>query len=523
MKINWAKYIFFVIVIILIGLAIYLLYTDKNKNTYAIENNKLEVNMIRELNIGVCKYDTINPILSKNRDIQYLDKLIFEPLLDITYDFKIENKLAKEFSKLNDTTYILKLREDVYWHDKEKFTSDDVIFTINNLKDNKIDSIYKENVKYIKEVEKIDEYTVKIVLNQKVDFFEYMMCIPILASHSYDKNLNSKTTLPIGTGNFKITKIEGNNIIIESSNLDSQSKITKINLVLKDSSNDLYTALEKNEIDLMITDNINYDDYIGTIGYKIIQYANREFDYIILNNENSILKDKEIRNAINYAIDTNKINYNVYENKYNVTSFPLDYGSYLYNYNINKENDINKAKSILSENGWTLSEENILKRDGQIFSIRLLVNKENNTRMKVANNIKEQLSEIGIIVNIIATNNYNFNNYLKNKNYDMILTGNIISNSPSLETFFGDDNLSNFKNEEVKSILNKIKSTDNQEEILKKDFKRLEEIYEEEIPFISLYFNSIFILCNKNLKGDFGGNWYNIYYNIEGWYKVDDS
>ena len=40
------------------------------------------------------------------------------------------------------------------------------------------------------------------------------------------------------------------------------------------------------------------------------------------------------------------------------------------------------------------------------------------------------------------------------------------------------------------------------------------------MPFISLYFNSVFILSNKNLKGDVKGNWYNIYYNIDNWYKT---
>jgi len=116
----------------MIGLAVYLLYIDGKENVYAIENNQLEINMVGELNVGISEYDTINPILSNNRDIQYINKLIFETLIDISQDFKIENNLAEEFSRINDTTYIVKLRNDIYWHDGEKFTSEDVIFTINN-------------------------------------------------------------------------------------------------------------------------------------------------------------------------------------------------------------------------------------------------------------------------------------------------------------------------------------------------------------------------------------------------------
>lgn len=522
MKTNTFKYIFFAIVILLIGLAVYLLYKDGKKKVYAVETNELEINIIRELNIGISKYDTINPMLSNNRDIQYIDKLIFEPLVDISYDFKTENRLAKEFSKINDITYIVKLKDDVYWHDGEKFTAEDVIFTINTLKNNNIVSIYKENVKDIKEIQKIDDYTVKIILNREVNFFEYMMCIPILAKHSYDDKFNSETSIPIGTGNFKIVKIENENILIEKSDYSNESKITKINLILKDSSNDLYVALTKNEIDLMITDNIKYEDYVGSIGYNVTEYSNREFDFLVLNNENAILKDKEIRKAISYAIDKNDINYNIYNNKYSICSFPLDYGNYLYDKHIETEYDINKAKSIFIEKGWTLKKDT-LSKNGKNLKLRLLVNKENEKRLGVAENIKEQLKEIGIIIDIIAVSNNQFNNYIKNKNYDIVLTGNIISNNPSLETFFSDDNLSNFKNEKVNNILNEIKNIDNQKEILKEKYLILEEIYEEEIPYISLYFNSILILSNKNLKGDLRGNWYNIYYNIDNWYKVENN
>lgn len=522
MKTNIIKYIFFTIVILMIGVAIYFLYIDGKENVYAIENNELEINMIRELNVGISKYDTINPILSNNRDIQYINKLIFNPLIDITYDFKIQNNLAQEFSKINDTTYIVKLKDNVYWHDSQKFTADDVIFTINNLKNINVNSIYKENVKDIKQVQKIDDYTIKIILNNKVNFFEYMMCIPILASHSYDENFNSKTPIPIGTGKFKITKIEDENIVIEKSNVENESKIMKINLVLRESAKDLYVALSKKEINIMITDNINYEEYIGSLGYNINQYCNREFDYLILNNENTVLKNKEVRKTINYAIDKNEINYNIYNNKYRIANFPLDYGSYLYETGDESQYDINKAKSILIENGWTLK-NNIWSKNGKTLRLRLLVNKENEKRIQIANNIKEQLKEFGILIDIVSVNNNTFNNYIKYKNYDIILTGNIISNNPNLETYFSNDNLSNFKNEEVNNIINEIKNIDNQEELLKEKYTRLKEIYIEEMPFVSLYFNNLYILSDKNLKGDLQGNWYNVYYNIDNWYKIKEN
>ncbi|MDO5556038.1 MAG: ABC transporter substrate-binding protein [Clostridia bacterium] len=522
MKINIFKYIFFIILIFMIGIGIYILYKDEKKQNNKIENDEVEVNIINQLNIGVINFDTINPILSYNRDIQYIDKLIFNSLINITYDFKTENSLAKEFSKINPTTYIVKLKEDIYWHDGTKFTAKDVIFTIQNLKNDNIKSIYKENVKNIQEAKQIDDYTIKIILTEEVPFFEYMMCIPILASHGYDEEtLNYKTTVPIGTGKYKIMEIKDDTIKIEKADFKSEAKILKINIIIKKSAKDLYTALIKNEIDFMITDNIKYEEYIGKMGYNVNNSINRNFEYLVLNNKRKILSDKKVRKAISYAIDRQNINYEIYKNKYNICDFPLDYGSYLFKVEDIFEYNINKSKSILIEDGW-LYENNVWKKENNILALDLIVNQENENRMIVGEKIKKQLNEIGVIINIVKVDNNRYNNYIKNKNYDMILTGGIISNSPNLETYFGENNISNFYSKEIMSIL---KETNNIEdkEILKEKYLIMQQIYKEEVPFISLYFNSIFVLTNVDLKGDLSHNWYNLYYNIDNWYKSENK
>ena len=88
------------------------------------------------------------------------------------------------------------------------------------------------------------------------------------------------------------------------------------------------------------------------MGYNINYCSNRQFDYLAFNNKNSILSNKEVRKAISYAIDRQNINYNIYNNKYTVCDFPIDYGSYLYNSGELFAYNINFAKSILVENGW---------------------------------------------------------------------------------------------------------------------------------------------------------------------------
>lgn len=518
MKANVFKTIFFSIVVILILLAVYIVYKDNKKGKIFTNNQKYELKTDKQINIAIYNFDTINPLLSKNKDIQYIDKLIFRSLLNINKNFELENDLAEEISKINDKTYIVKIKENIYWHDGASFTTKDVKFTIEALKAK--DTIYKQNVNKILNTEIIDESTIKVFLDEPVSFFEYMLTFPIISSNSYNKdNLESISSLPVGTGIYKIKEINQNQIKLEKVN--STLKISEINInICKDVKN-MYLDFSKQEQDLIITQNVYYEDYIGTMGFNVDISKGREFEYIAINNEKKILQNKEIRKAIAHAIDRKEIIYTVYNNKYNISNFPLDYGCYLYKQD-EKEDMYNPniSKSILVKEGWTYK-NGYWKKQNNILEFNLLVNQEKETRVTVAELIKEQLKKSGIKINIIKVNTNSFNNYVKNKNYDIILTGNIVPIYPDLNSYFGENNLSNYRNEEINTTLKEIPYIEDKE-LLKQKYNMIIEIYNNEMPFISLYNNSNFILYSKDLKGDISGNWYNIFYNIENWYKVKE-
>ena len=56
----------------------------------------------------------------------------------------------------------------------------------------------------------------------------------------------------------------------------------------------------------------------------------REHIFLALNNTSTFLSRKEIRKAISYSIDKTNIVSNIFNNKYFTSSFPLDYGSWIY-------------------------------------------------------------------------------------------------------------------------------------------------------------------------------------------------
>ena len=83
---------------------------------------------------------------------------------------------------------------------------------------------------------------------------------------------------------------------------------------------------------------------------------------------------------------------------------------------------------------------------------------DNSNRVKVAEIIKENLKKVGIEVTIKKVSNIQYNEYLQNKNYEMILTGINNGFSNNLEYFYGESNIAKYNNDEVKEIINEVKN-----------------------------------------------------------------
>ena len=154
----------------------------------------------------------------------------------------------------------------------------------------------------------------------------------------------------------------------------------------------------------------------------------------------------------------------------------------------------------------------------QRLQLNLAVKASDSTRVAVAQNIAAQLENQGIHVNIVQLSDDQYYNSINVKNYDMILCSINLSLTPDLTTFFGDNNIANYQNDEVRSIMEEVKNTTDENTLVNK-YKRLAEIYKEDVPYISLYNNKFTVAYNTGLKGDVTPNWYNVFYHIADWYK----
>ena len=525
---DYIKYIFIVIIIILVVVA-GIIFINKNNNDEGkkIDQTSTNSNIKKNLRIAIAGFDTINPILSKNKNVKEISSLIYDSLVTYDGNLKLKYNLAKEIGKIDNTNYIIKLKEDIYWSNGEKLTADDIKFTVDIIK-SEVNSIYADNLQNVSGLEIIDDNSIRISLYEEVPFFEYYLTFPIMSRKYYEgENFvdTVKNDSPIGTGMFQISSVEDGKLVLSKNsyywNNEKKPLIEQIQINKYSSIGEVYKAFKLGDIDIINVSAKNIEEYIGSIGYSKVEYKTRNYDFLSFNTTNPVFLESSVRKAINLAIDKNNIIATTLGNGYQVSNFFFDMESWLYDDILNTETNLDLAKQILETSGWGYRQNKWFKNiNGIVVELKfdLIVNASDSIKVNVANNISNQLKNIGITAMVKQVSTQKYLEYLNNKNYSCILTGIESNFTPNLENYFGVNNLANYRNEEILNILNSVKNQNNQDEI-KKEYQRLYEIYKEEIPYVGLYRETDYVVFNQGLICNLNPNSFNIFNNIEKWYR----
>lgn len=163
---------------------------------------------------------TYDPYIETGAPNRFMAENIHDALLG--YDEgaeKVTPLLAKSWRQTSPTTLELDLRDDVKWHDGEKFTADDVAYFYGWLTDKKTKIRSKQIWAWMKKIEKLGPYKIRITTSGPAPWH-----LPRLAYEHwvYPKHIHSKLkdksefgrppNVPIGTGQYKAVssdKVDG--------------------------------------------------------------------------------------------------------------------------------------------------------------------------------------------------------------------------------------------------------------------------------------------------------------------------
>jgi len=150
--------------------------------------------------------DTFDPAMATS-DIDYCrHRGHYNSLIQLNDDITPRGELAEEFSSNADASeWTFKLRKDVEWHDGSKFSADDVIYSMNRHYGEKSTSVAKPLVSIVNEWKKVDQYTVKAILDSP---FSDLATVLGEKQFKIIKNGTTDFQNPVGTGPYKLEEFK---------------------------------------------------------------------------------------------------------------------------------------------------------------------------------------------------------------------------------------------------------------------------------------------------------------------------
>jgi peptide/nickel transport system substrate-binding protein len=345
-----------------------------------------------------------------------IDK-IFDSLTYTRSDGTFTPRNAKEWSIAPDgKTITFKLDEKATWHDGEKVTAEDWVFTFQTV--TKADfpvadqgnySIYEGTSDSGVElspnsirVEATDPYTFVVHLKQGISLEEYLLDVPQqyhvlpkhiletvpaaeLMNHAFWQN-------PIGSGPFKFVSETAGNTVELSANKDYYLGAPKFGrLVFKQiAPANLATSLLAGEIDYLYTQ-LSTDDALllkGSPGIEVVRAANPTGWVAIMIN-NQLIPDARIRQALNYAVDKQDIVNKLYQGEAQVSANYIIPTSKYYDKSLNIGRDVEKAKTLLAEAGWD---------QDRVITIAVPAG----IRERIATIVQQNFAEVGVKLELLV-------------------------------------------------------------------------------------------------------------------------
>jgi ABC-type transport system substrate-binding protein len=412
------------------------------------------------------------------------------------------------------------LRKGVKFHDGTDFNADAVVFSLGRQfkKDDPFFQYgpwkywgYMDMDNIIKDVLKVDDYTVKIQLKKKEAPFianlamNFSAIVSPTAAEKYKADFKNN---PVGTGAFKfVSWVKDDNIVLERFDgyWGKKAFLDRVIIKVIPDATARYLALKKGEVDLI--DFPSPEDLPAIDSdpnLKTVKQAGLNVGYLAMNCLKKPFDNKLVRQAVNYAINKKEIIDAVYGSMGTIAKNPLPPTMWSYNDKIKDyPYDPDMAKKLLAQAGfaggfsttlWAMPVSRPYNRDGR----------------KVGEIMQAQLAKVGIKAEIVS---YEWGTYLDktdNGLHDMAQlgwTGDngdpdnflwVLLSTPSAEV--PASNIAFWKNEKFTSLVKEAKET---ADVAKRTklYMQAQEVFHEEAPWVPVAHSLVVEPMKKSVEG----------------------
>ena len=362
----------------------------------------------------------------QNGPTQMVSGNIFEGLLRYSPKLEPLPGLAQSWTISDDgKVYTFKLKPGVTWHDGKPFTSADVLFSVDMLKQTHARA--RGNLVQVEKVEAPDDLTVVFTLKQPfgpfIGIFE-VGSMPMVPKHLYDGTdykTNPYNNAPVGTGPFMFKEWQKGSFIhlVKNPNYHEKGKpyIDDIYWQIIPDAAARSVAFETGKVDVLPGGSVeNFDvPRLSQLKDVCVTGAGWEFfsplSWMWLNNRSGPTANKKIRQAIMYAVDRDFAKDVIWNGLGKVATGPSASTIKFYTDDVPKYPfDPAKAKALLKEAGY----------NGE--KIRMMPLPYGETWQRWGEAVKQNLQDVGLNIETIATDVPGSNQKIGDWDYDIAFT-----------------------------------------------------------------------------------------------------
>ncbi len=478
----------------------------------------------------------LNPIFVSDSISYALSELIFRGLTRLDDNMNITGDIAESWRILNGGLEIqFKLKKGVLWHDGREVTAEDVVFTFEKLSSPDTATPHGSRLGSAKEVKAIDRYTVAVYYHEPYGSAIESWSIGILPKHileGKDINDSSFDRNPIGNGPYRLKEwVTGQRLIMESFSKYHNGELKIKNLVFRVIADSAARMMEVKSggIDVMELTPYQYSKEIDsafiTSNYNKYKTGSHRYGFLGLNLLDDRFRERNVRQAIGYAIDKDGIINTVIAGLGRRSTGPYPPHAWYYSKNaVDFEYNPQKALQLLKSEGWDKGSDGLLRKNGKIFSFTIITNYESKDNLKTAQIIQQNLKAIGIQTEIQSYDWQTFRHKIINKkHFEAVILSRAYLKDPDIydlwhseKTREGEWNFLSYKNPKVDALFEKGRKTLESQK-RQKIYNQIHEILADDLACIFLYDVDLLLLAHKKIKG-ITASPMGFLFNIEKWF-----
>lgn len=355
---------------------------------------------------------TLNPLLAASEPEQAVSRLLFSSLYNYDVTGALHTDLAESMTVKDDKVYTIKLRNAV-WHDGKKLTAEDVVYTINLIKNPQVRSPLRVNWLDIS-ARAIDDSTVEFMLPAVYAGFSHALTFPVIPKHILQTVSPSSmreadfSSNPVGSGPFAVKRVQtsestsSTDVVRMEPNTKyygAVSTLSRLELRAYGNESLLVKAVNSGEVSAASGLSLSAADNIKSKQYSTKHWLLNKGVYLLMNNRSQTLQDARVRQALRYATDTSSIRATVGDNVARLDT-PILQSQIAQKLPAAPDYSLDKAKALLKEAGWTYNQGQWKGKDGRPLAVAVTTSSGRDEYKKIVDALKQQWSKLGVDVQL---------------------------------------------------------------------------------------------------------------------------